>query len=233
MRLTHAIRTGAWLLIGLNLLLAFGAIGLLTRMTPAIDQIIERNGHSIKACEDIISLFALVGDRPFNETNRDRALAVIAKIRGNITEPEEPAFLEAIERDLAAAFQGETRAREAVIGNIVQLSQVNQVAMVHADRKAKQLGQAGAWGVMFMAVAAFLAGLFFLRGLNRRVFAPLEEIHAVLRAHRNQEFMRRCTGTNLRQDMQAMFAGINELLDQCQAQTGEMNRNDDPVQREG
>ena len=80
MRLTHAIRTGAWLLIGLNLLLAFGAIGLLTRMTPAIDQIIERNGHSIKACEDIITQFALVGDRPFNEINRERALAVIAKI---------------------------------------------------------------------------------------------------------------------------------------------------------
>jgi hypothetical protein len=66
---------------------------------------------------------------------------------------------------------------------------------------------------MIMAVAAFLAGLFFLRGLNRRVVAPMEEIHAVLRARRNNESMRRCTGTDLPQDMQAVFTGITELLD--------------------
>lgn len=181
--------------------------------------IIARNGHSIKACEDLITLFALAGDRPFTESSREKALAAVAKIRGNITEPEEPAFLDVIERDLAAAFRGETKAREAAIGNLVQLSRVNQVAMVKADRQAQQLGQAGAWGVMFMAVAAFLAGLFFLRGLNRRVVAPMEEIHVVLRAHRNNESMRRCTGTDLPQDMQAVFTGINELLDQCQART--------------
>ncbi len=234
MRLTHAVRAGAWLLIGLNLLLAFGAIGLLTRMSPAIDQIIERNGQSIKACEDLITLFALAGDRPFTEASREKALAAVAKIRGNITEPDEPAFLDAMERDLVAAFRGEARTREAVIGNIVQLSRVNQVAMVKADHQAQQLGQAGAWGVMFMAVAAFLAGLFFLRGLNRRVVAPMEEIHAVLRAHRNNEPMRRCTGTNLPQDMQAVFTGVNELLDQCQARTsGGGHRDDGPMRMEG
>ena len=76
MRLTHAVRAGAWLLVGLNLLLSFGAIGLLTRMTPAIAQIMERNGQSIKACEDLLTLFALAGDHPLNQSDQEKALAL-------------------------------------------------------------------------------------------------------------------------------------------------------------
>lgn len=234
MRLTHAVRAGAWLLIGLNLLLAFGAIGLLTRMTPAIAQIITRNGHSIKACEDLIILFALSGDRALVASHQQQVQAAVAKIRNNITEPEESTLLAAIEQDLAAAVQGDGQARTTAIGNIVQLSRVNQIAMVNADRKAQQLGQAGAWGVMFMAVTAFLAGLAFLRNLNRRIVAPIEEIHAVLRAHRNNEPMRRCTGADLPQEMQAVFTGINELLDQSHAWAGGGGNGDDgPVRLAG
>ena len=218
MRLTHAVRAGAWLLVGLNLLLSFGAIGLLTRMTPAIAQIMERNGQSIKACEDLLTLFALAGDHPLNESDQERALALVARIRGNITEPEEPALVEAIERHLAPALEGEQKAKAAAVDRIVQLSGVNQVAMIKADHRAQQLGQAGAWGVVFMAVATFLAGLFFIHSLNRRVVLPMEEIHAVLRAQRNRDSMRRCCGPDLPQDMRAIFAGINDLLDQCQAQ---------------
>ncbi len=217
MRLTYAVRTGAWLLVGLNLLLALGAIGLLTRMTPAIAQIIERNGHSIRSCEDLLTLFALTGDHAFTKIESERAQTLVAKIRGNITEPGEPVLVEAIERDLAAAFRGERGARAVVIEHIAELSRVNQAAMAKADHKAQQLGQAGAWGVVFMAVAAFLAGLFFIHGLNRRIVIPIEEIHAVLRAHRTQDIMRRCSGTDLPQEMQAVFMGLNELLDQCQA----------------
>ena len=36
MRLAQSVRLGAWLLIGLNLLMALGAIGILMRMAPAI-----------------------------------------------------------------------------------------------------------------------------------------------------------------------------------------------------
>ena len=68
-----------------------------------------------------------------------------------------------------------------------------------------------------MAVSAFLAGMLYIRNLARRVITPLEEIHAVLIAHRNGEAMRRCTGTNLAQDMRAVFTGINDILDQFQS----------------
>ena len=42
MRLAQAVRVGAWLLVGLNLLMALGAIWILMRMAPAMSGIIEQ-----------------------------------------------------------------------------------------------------------------------------------------------------------------------------------------------
>ena len=68
-----------------------------------------------------------------------------------------------------------------------------------------------------MALSAFLAGVIFIRSLTRRVVTPLEEIHTVIIAHRNGDTMRRCTGADLSQDVVAVFTGINDILDKCQA----------------
>jgi hypothetical protein len=52
--------------------------------------------------------------------------------------------------------------------------------MVTADRKARQFGNAGAWGIVFMASAVFMVGILFIRGLRRSLVKPLEEIHSVI-----------------------------------------------------
>jgi hypothetical protein len=104
-----------------------------------------------------------------------------------------------------------------MVAETQQLDRINREAMVRADRKAQQLGRAGAWGVVFMALAVFLAGVLFIRSLTARVVRPLEEIHAVMTAHRSGETLRRCSGADLSRDVAAVFTGINELLDQCHA----------------
>ena len=47
----QSVRLGAWLLILLNLLMALGAIWVLMRMTPAIEEILSRNGQSLEMVE--------------------------------------------------------------------------------------------------------------------------------------------------------------------------------------
>ncbi len=218
MRLAQAVRVGAWLLVGLNLLMAFGTLGIFTRMSPAIAVILERNGYSLQAGEDMLILLAHAGNAAFTASQQQRFHAALNRAKANITESEEPAVLKRIEQRAAAIFRGEEVARRETIDSIGQLGRINRGAMVKADHKAQQLGQAGAWGVVFMAVSAFLAGIIFIRNLTRRVVVPLEEIHTVMIAHRNGETMRRCTGADLSQDIKAVFVGINEVLDQCQAQ---------------
>jgi len=105
------------------------------------------------------------------------------------------------------------------VAAIVRLGAINREAMAKADLAAQQMGHAGAWGVVFMAVCIFVAGLIFIRIVTRRVVRPLEEVHAVITAQRRGEIMRRCSGTDLPQEVKLVFSGINELLDQRQLLT--------------
>lgn len=218
MRLAQAVRVGSWFLVGLNLLMAVGTIAIFSRMAPAIAVIIERNERSLKACEDMLALMAVTGSgSAFSQEQARLFQAAYDRAKANVTEPQEPEILRRMEPSLPLLFQGAVTVRKDVVEAAVQLGKINRDAMTIADHRAQQLGRAGAWGVVFMALSVFLAGVIFIRKLTGRVVRPLEEIHAVIIAHRNGDAMRRCTGTDLSQDVVAVFTGINELFDQCQA----------------
>ena len=218
MRLAQAVRVGAWILVGLNLLMAVGAIGIFNRMAPAIAVIIERNERSINACVDMLAIMAATGSPAvFPAAEAEAFRAAFARARDNVTEPQEAEILDRMARLQPALFQGDAVVRSSMIADTRALDRINREAMVRADRQAQQLGRAGAWGVVFMALAVFMAGVLFIRSLTARVVRPLEEIHAVMTAHRSGETLRRCSGADLSQDVAAVFTGINELLDQVQA----------------
>lgn len=221
MRLAQAVRLGAWLLIGINLLMAVGTIGIFIRMAPAIDVIIEHNDRSLKACEEMLAALATSGTGtalPAENANVFRS--AFERAKSNVTEPEEPRILEKIESRMEPLLNGEMASREMVVADVLELGRINREAMAAADRRAQLLGRAGAWGVVFMALSAFLAGVIFIRSLTRRVVLPLQEIHDVIAAQRNGETMRRCAGADLSPDVAVVFTGINELIDRCRELEG-------------
>jgi len=219
MRLAHAVRLGGWLLVGLNLLMALGSIKVFMRMAPAIEGIIERNERSLQAGEEMLAALALAGDEPMSEQRRIDFSKALDRAQNNVTEVDEGEILATIARFSPSAFAGQVEARGETVAAIVRLGVINREAMVKADLAAQQLGHAGAWGVVFMAVCIFLAGLIFIRIVTRRVVRPLEEVHAVITAQHRGEIMRRCSGTDLPREVKLVFSGINDLLDQRQFQT--------------
>jgi hypothetical protein len=216
MRLAHGVRLGAWLLVGLNLIMAFASVGIFMRMAPAITTIIERNERSLQACEDMLASLALVDTTARADDLRAQFDAALVRAQNNITEADEQGVLDLIEVSSAAAFAGDLTARQQAVAAIVRLGKINREAMIAADSRARQLGYAGAWGIVFMATCAFLVAMIFIRGLSRRVVMPLEEIHTVIAAQRQGDTMRRCTGGELSPDMREVYNGINEILDQVQ-----------------
>ena len=221
MRLAQAVRLGAWLLIGINLLMAVGTIGIFIRMAPAIDVIIEHNDRSLKACEEMLAALAVSGTgRSLPAEHASFFRSAFERAKSNVTEPEEPQILEKIESRLEPLLSGEMASREAVVADVLELGRINREAMAAADRRAQLLGRTGAWGVVFMALSAFLAGVIFIRSLTRRVVLPLQEIHDVIAAQRNGETMRRCAGADLSPDVAVVFTGINELIDRCRELEG-------------
>ncbi len=217
MKIAQSVRLGAWLLIGFNLLMALGSIWIFMRMAPAIEIIIERNERSLEACEEMLASLAMIT----HNTQRDLMLKAtfenaFKRAQSNITEKEEPAALETIKGDFAIAFLGDRTALHKTVSAIVLLGKINREAMIAEDHRAQQFGTAGAWGVVFMSVSVFFAGMLFKRRVSKNLVTPLEEIQNVLSAQRNGDTMRRCTGPHLPEDVKRVYRDVNELLDRCQ-----------------
>jgi hypothetical protein len=214
MKLLTTAKGGALLLIGLNLLMALGSIWIFVRMAPAIEVIIDQNERSLEAGEKMLTALAMSSENISGNAELKVSFEKALKAaQDNITEDEEPEALDLIDRSYPAAFKNDFNARLQTIAAINLLGKINREAMVRAEKKARQLGNGGAWGVVFMASAVFMAGLFFLRMLKRNLVRPLEEIYSVISAHRQGETMRRCSGADMSKDIKTIFDGMNELFD--------------------
>ena len=208
----QSVRFGAWLLIGLHLLMAFGSIWIFMRMAPAIETIIARNVVSLEASEEMLAILSL-GEKALDGQTRQKFLQALERAKNNITEPEETELLMRIEGLHGQALAGDSAARQAMAQALVELGQTNRNAMRAADTRARQLGMGGAWALVFMASASFLVGMLFLRGLKKNLLVPLEEIHAAVTDFHRGNTMRRCTYKNAPKAMQPLMLHINELMD--------------------
>lgn len=213
MRLANALIFGAWLIVFINLLLAFAAVGVFMRMTPAIADIISNNERSLQACEDMLVSLALYSDPHDASAMHEKFKHALARAQANVTEPEEPAILKNIEEKVASLFSGNKNALVETIEAVARLSEINRKAMSEADTKAQQLGKGGAWGVVFMAIFSLIAGIIFIVNLKSKLLKPVEELRDVLMSHQKGETMRRCSGVNLSTDIKNIFGAVNRLLD--------------------
>ncbi len=212
----QSVKFGAWVMIGLNLLMAFGAIWVFTRMAPAIREILSRNARSLYACEEMLGFLARASaaDEPDGRGALRRQFEqALARANANITERGEAPALEEIGDLYKAAFAGDSASVHGTVAALTRLADSNRTAMGEAAARADQLGNAGAWAIVFMALLLFVAGTLFKRSLARNLAAPLEEIDAVLAARRNGDLHRRCIGVDLPRDVQNVLNGVNELID--------------------
>jgi len=207
MQLGKGITLGAWLLISLNLLMAFGSIGISLRMAPAIERINYRNARSLEACEKMLVALATenIAIVEFQ--------AALDLARGNITEPGEREACQNIQELFSAVLAGNSEVREKIAQGIVELANRNRSAMNAAARQAQSLGRAGAWSVAFMALLFFTTSAIFEQRLRRHILDPVEELGATLQAHRDGDSLRRCTGIGLSKDMKKVFTEVNNMLD--------------------
>ncbi|ADD68057.1 conserved hypothetical protein [Denitrovibrio acetiphilus DSM 12809] len=213
MRNLHSFKIGAWLIISLNVLMAFGAIWMFMRMSPAIEQIIERNEVSLEACEDMLGAIA-VYDGVRSDSLPAIFAAALKRAENNITEKGETSAIEVISKTYESALAGDAEDKAKTINAIRLLGQINRHAMTKADMRAKQIGNAGAWGIVFMATIVFISSMMSVRFFNRHIAGTLEEINAVLRINKHGDKFRRCAGSTSK-DSLFIYNEINSLLDRA------------------
>ena len=209
----QSVRFGAWLLIVLHLLMAFGSIWIFMRMAPAIETIIARNVVSLEASEEMLAILGQKEEQGLGSQAQQGFLQALERAKNNITEAEEAELLTRIEGLYREVVAGNKLHRTELVATLVQLGHTNRDAMRRADIHAQQLGMGGAWAVVFMASATFLVGMLFLRSLKRSLLVPLEEIHAAVTDFHRGDTMRRCSYKNAPKSMQPLMMHINELMD--------------------
>lgn len=201
-------------LLALNLLMAVGAVALLSRMAPVIGTMLQENAFSMHAAEDMLAEFARLGDEPSEPANRLRVLNALERANSNVTEGDEPAVLSAIQTQIEAALAGNREARLRVVKQLELLLSINRTAMQRVDTNAQHLGQSGAWAVVIVGVLFFALSLAVLGRLQRRFLDPLVELHDTLMAAGHGDPWRRCRKLDAPVELNEVAATINHLLDE-------------------
>ena len=204
MRKLQSFRVGLWAVVILNMLMAFGSIWIFMRMAPAIEVIIYKNERSLQACEQMLSA-VILSDKAMFDQALDAAL-------NNITETGEPEALDMIKSSYIMALQGDEQAQKETVEAVGVLSGINRQAMARADYNAKQIGSAGAWGIVFMGTVLFLTCMILVRYYRANISGVLEEINDVLSENKAGNRHRRCFGDST-DGAHFIYSEINGLLD--------------------
>lgn len=195
--------------LALYVVMAFGAIQLLVRMTPAIERILRENVYSVTAVEEMLAAAA----DPVHLARSQKFLSALQKARNNITELAETEILDRIDPLWRIAMDGDAAAMSELVPLLEQLGRINRESMQRADAQAKRLGRAGAWAVAMLGFSGFLIGLYAMRRLRRHFLDPLEEIHDVMRAFQQKDRFRRCALQRQSPEFREIGEAINRLLD--------------------
>lgn len=215
MRTRHDIRIAVFVFLVFNLVIAFGSISLLERMTPAIQGVLQANVYSIAAVEEMFSTLAEPSDRDVTERSQ-KFRAALDRAKKNITESQETELIESIDRGFEGALAGDVVSRLKVISDLRLLGEVNREAIRKADQKAVRLGKAGSWIIVLLGAFGFLLSLIILTRLNRQVVRPVEEIYDAVREWKEGNSRRRCNHVDAPPELQNTMTVINHLIDQSE-----------------
>lgn len=216
MKTLLSIRLGIMIILTLILVMAFSSIYVFTRMSPAIETIIQQNERSLFACEEM--LFAMLHN-DLSDTTISHGSSVarfelaLNSALNNITEPEEPGVLDTIQKTYESALAGDEQTKLLLMENIASLSAINRKAMHQADAQARRLGAAGAWSVVFITFFVVVATLIFRNNLFSRLIVPFNELQESVEAFLQGDTYRRCNSRGHPKDIQQLFSNVNELLD--------------------
>jgi nitrogen fixation/metabolism regulation signal transduction histidine kinase len=205
------IRVSMGLLLIVQLTTSFGAIGLLTRMGPAIGLILEENMVSIQATESMLDVMAT-----HEGSVTDRRVAfheALTRAERNITIEAERPVLVRIRSHSGNAFDGDTAARAALVSELRELSRINQSSMEDADKSARSLGTAGAWAAILLGMLGFILSLLIFRRMQERVLNPVQDIHDVLVDFDRGETLRRTSIHRAPSEIASIGQHLNAMLD--------------------
>lgn len=210
MKVQTEIRIGVGVLVVLQFLLALGAIGLLARMSPAVDDVVRENVVSVHSVEDMLG--ALLYDGGVAE-RIDEFTSALNRAKANITEDNERPVLEAVEELSHRYFAGDGAVLNDLVGRLKQLGDINRQAIGEASTTVRGTGVAGTWAAVLLALFGFGLSIVLVRRMTRRILWPLHELRETVAGYVRGNTMRRCIVMPAAAELGEVARGLNAVLD--------------------
>ena len=176
------------------------------RLEPSINLLNSSNTKSLYYAEQMFTSISAKKDLYVFENNLHLA-------KQNITEKGEGEAVDKIAADYLPAFSGNKEAEEKTINDITAFAKINRLAMETAGIKAKKQQAIGIWIILFPSVLIWIIGIALLKRLNRTFIKPMQELNDVIFEYNKGNNMRRCPSITVSKDLQMLYDGINNILD--------------------
>lgn len=212
-RLSLEVRLWVGALLVLQLLTSFAAIGLLARVSPAVDRILRENVPSMVATEEMLAVLARHPAAPVWGPDRARFEEALGRARHHMTEAEERALVERLEALSTSALGGDVDDRRQTVDVLVSLAEVNRASMRAADQVVRRIGAAGAWTAAIAGLLGAGLGAVVLNRLIHRIVIPVLKVDAALEAVRRGDRLRRCAPLAGPRDIVRLGENLNWMLD--------------------
>ncbi len=85
--------------------------------------------------------------------------------------------------------------------------------MERAGKKAKKTEKVGIWIILFPSVFIWIIGFTILHRLKKTFIIPIQELNNVVFEYNKGNKMRRCPSNTPSKDLQKLYDGINQILD--------------------
>lgn len=180
----------------LNIIICLGAIFLVERIIPAINNIIDENAFSVTSSVNMLQTVSsadLISNPEDVQKNQVIFWTNFENAKKNITLKSEIEIINHIEFTAKDYWAGNKDMKANLTESLVQLANVNLKDMKKKELKAENISLTGAWAVGILLI--FSVGIqLVLRGkILNGLILPLEGIASLLQDYKNGNSIRRFT----------------------------------------
>ncbi len=198
-------RVFSTLTIILNLIVGIGAISLVERLVPAIDEIMMENSFTIAAAASMHEAVLLAQQEKFEKA--------ITFAQSNVTIQGERPVLNQIAALGKEYWAGNIDKKSELSEKITELSTINLKKMNEKEDKARLLGLSGAWALGFLIVVAIILQLILRSRIIDTQIEPISDLLSVLRDYSEGNSLRRFRNANAGNEIQKGGQMLNDILD--------------------
>lgn len=184
----------------MNVIIGLGAIFLVERIIPAMNQILSENAYSVTSAVNMLQsvstanpVSAELAQPKSNEDLKNESFfwENFSNAKKNITLKNEVEILDHIEIAAKDFWAGQIELKRTLIDNLVMLSNVNLTDMKKKETKAKTISLTGAWGLGFLLLFSIGIQMILRTKILNGIIYPLENITSLLQDYKNGNKMRR------------------------------------------